>query len=72
MKTLFGPFVEILTMSNLSLKGPLFDDDLEIIYDGGVIVDRESIVEVGKFSKLKEKCKNVYPCYYNYKNNEIS
>lgn len=60
MKTLFGPFVEILTMSNLSLKGPLFDDDLEIIYDGGVIVDRESIVEVGKFSKLKEKCKNVY------------
>ena len=60
MKTLFGPFIQILTMSNLPMKGPLFDDELEIIYNGGVIVEGEKIIKVGTFLELKEKCKNIH------------
>ena len=60
MRILFGPFAQILTMSNLSFKGPLSDDDLQIINYGGVIVDGEMITEVGDFSEMKSKCKNIY------------
>jgi imidazolonepropionase len=47
-------------MSNLPMKGPLFDDELEIIYNGGVIVEGEKIIKVGTFLELKEKCKNIH------------
>ena len=52
METLFGPFSQILTMSNLPLKGSISDDELIIINDGGVIVSGGIIIEVDKFSKM--------------------
>ena len=60
MKTLFGPFTQILTMSNMSSKGSLSDDQLRIIKNGGIIVEGDRIVEVGNFSDLKYMCKSVH------------
>ena len=60
MKTLFGPFTQILTMSNMSSKGSLSDDQLRIIKNGGIIVEGDRIVEVGNFSDLKRMCKSVH------------
>ena len=60
MKTLFGPFTQILTMSNMSSKGSLSDDQLRIIKNGGIIVEGDRIVEVGNFSDLKHICKSIH------------
>jgi len=52
MKTLIGPFREMLTMRQLPLRGALKDEQLEIIVDGGVVVDDGVIVETGQFESL--------------------
>lgn len=52
---LIGPFTQILTMDHLSLKGALKDDQLEVISNGGILIDNENIVEVGPFSALEKK-----------------
>ena len=46
-------------MSNLPLKGSITDEKLEIIENGGVIIDGNKILEVGKFSDLVKKEKNI-------------
>ena len=60
MKRLIGPFSQIITMSNLPLKGSITDEKLEIIENGGVIIDGNKILEVGKFSDLVKKEKNIF------------
>lgn len=52
---LIGPFVQLLTMDHLPLKGALKDDQLEVIPNGGILIDEEKILEVGQFSVLEEK-----------------
>lgn len=52
---LIGPFAQLVTMSGLSLKGALSDNQLEIISQGGMICHDGIIVEVGKFDRLKSK-----------------
>jgi len=52
---LIGPFVQIVTMRNLPLKGALRDDQLEIISQGGVLVAEGKILDVGKYSDLETK-----------------
>lgn len=52
MRTLIGPFTQILTLAGLSLKGALRDDDLQIISHGGVVVENGFIVSVDGFEKL--------------------
>ena len=47
-------------MSNLPLKGSITDEKLEIIENGGVIIDGNKILEVGKFSDLAKKEKNIF------------
>ena len=47
-------------MSNLPLKGAITDEKLEIIEKGGVIIDGDKILEVGKFSDLVKKEKNIF------------
>ncbi len=49
---LIGPFTQLLTMRGLPLKGPISDDQLEIIKDAGVLIEDGSILEVGKFKNL--------------------
>ena len=52
---LIGPFVQIVTMRNLPLKGALNDDQLEIISHGGVLVSDGKILDVGKYADLETK-----------------
>jgi imidazolonepropionase len=51
---LTGPFTQILTLAGLPLKGALRDDDLQIIPNGGVLVENRLIVAVDDFEKLRK------------------
>jgi imidazolonepropionase len=53
MKKLIGPFTQILPLSGLPLKGALKDEQLQIILQGGVLVDDGLIVAVDDFAKLR-------------------
>jgi len=52
MPTLIGPFRQLLTMRNLPIKGALKDDALEIIPEGGIIIDGDIILDVGNYEEL--------------------
>lgn len=52
MKTLHGPFTELLTMRRLSLQGPIKDDALEVIHDGALLVENKKIVSVDTWKEL--------------------
>jgi len=60
MSKLFGPFKEIITFSSTAKKGPLEDDKLEIIKNGGVLVADEIILEVGGFDALNRQTSEVF------------
>ena len=51
---LIGPFSQLLTLDHLPAKGPLGDDQLEIITDAGILV-KGTILETGKFKNLLTK-----------------
>jgi len=51
---LIGPFKQILTLAGLPLKGAIADDKLQIIPNGGVLVEDGLIVEVGDFESLRK------------------
>lgn len=59
--TLYGPFKQILTLTGLRMKGPLSDDDLEVIPDGGCLVDHGVIGAIGDFEQLKGQAGKVVP-----------
>lgn len=51
---LIGPFKQIVTLANLPLRGKLSDDQLEIIVDGGILINENNLIEeIGNFSELK-------------------
>jgi imidazolonepropionase len=54
MKKLIGPFTQILTLAGLDLKGALSDDDLQIIPQGGVLVENGLILAVDDFEVLRK------------------
>jgi len=49
---LIGPFKQLITLDGLPLKGPLQDDQLEIIVEGGIVIEGNIIHETGKFKDL--------------------
>ncbi|MBC5774824.1 imidazolonepropionase [Pontibacter sp. KCTC 32443] len=49
---LIGPFTQILPMGELPETGPIADEKLEVLEDGGVIVCEGKIKLVGKYSVL--------------------
>jgi imidazolonepropionase len=53
MKKLIGPFTQILPLTGLPLKGALKDEQLQIIPQGGVLVEDGLILAVGDFEKLR-------------------
>ena len=53
MKTLIGPFSQILPLSNLPVNGALDDSQLFIVADGGVIVENGKILATGNFKQLR-------------------
>src|ERR1700712_2543518 len=55
MKKLIGPFTQILPLSGLPMKGVLVDDALQIILQGGVVVENGLMVETGSFEELRKK-----------------
>lgn len=50
---LIGPFSQIITLSGLSLKGSIADDELHVIEDGGIVCDQGRIVATGSWGSLK-------------------
>ncbi|UJF30427.1 imidazolonepropionase [Kaistella sp. 97-N-M2] len=52
---LTGPFKQIVTLANLPLRGKLSDDELEIIAEGGILVNEGKILKTGSFQNLKDE-----------------
>jgi imidazolonepropionase len=52
MKILHGPFTQILPLTGLPLKGALQDDQLQVIPDGGIVVENGLISAIGDFEAL--------------------
>jgi imidazolonepropionase len=63
---LIGPFTQVITMNNLPKKGPLSDDQLEIIDNAGILVNGEVIEAVGTFRELKSLTPVVEPVAGDY------
>jgi len=55
MKKLIGPFTQILPLSGLPVKGAIADDALQIIRQGGVLVEDGLIIETGDFEELRKE-----------------
>jgi imidazolonepropionase len=53
MKILHGPFTQILPLSGMPLKGPLRDEQLQIIPNGGLLAENGLILAVGDFESLR-------------------
>jgi len=55
MKILHGPFTQILPLTGLPLKGALKDDQLQIIPNGGIVVENGLILATGDFKALRKQ-----------------
>lgn len=56
-KTLYGPFKQLLTMNGLPLKGPLKDEQLEVLTNAGIVVQDGKVLDLGSYSDLE----NIHP-----------
>ncbi|MDX2247635.1 MAG: imidazolonepropionase [Bacteroidia bacterium] len=54
-KTLIGPFRQIVPMTDLSPKGPIPDDRMTLLSEGGIVLEGENIVAVDRWEKLAER-----------------
>ena len=55
---LIGPFKQILTLNNLPLRGKISDEQLEIIENGGILINSENkIEEIGNYEVIANKTK---------------
>jgi imidazolonepropionase len=58
---LIGPFSQLLTMDGLPNKGPLSDDQLEIVDHAGILINNGVIEAVGTFREMKSLTSDVEP-----------
>lgn len=56
---LIGPFKQIVTLANLPLRGKISDEQIEIVEDGGIIVNENKIYKIGNFENLKSENQNI-------------
>lgn len=49
---LIGPFKQIITLANLPLKGKISEEQLEVVENGGIVIDDDKIVTIGDYSSL--------------------
>ncbi|WP_267402252.1 MULTISPECIES: imidazolonepropionase [unclassified Chryseobacterium] len=56
---LIGPFKQVVTLANLPLRGKLSDEQLEIIVNGGILINENKIQQVGNFETLKSQNQNI-------------
>jgi len=54
---IIGPISQLLPMTNLPLKGPISDTQMEIIYDAGIHVREGIIVEIAPYDALTKRGK---------------
>ncbi len=52
---LIGPFSQILTLRGLALNGPLADEQLECIADGGIVLGDGEIQDIDSYATLDKK-----------------
>lgn len=52
---LVGPFTQLITMAELPEKGPINDQQLTIIKNGGLLIKDGIIQQVGRFKELKKE-----------------
>lgn len=52
MKTLFGPFSQLLPMTNLPLRGPLSDHQLVLMQEAGILVESGYVLETGPWNSM--------------------
>ena len=57
--TLIGPFKQILTMTGLPLKGPLSDEQLPILENGGIIMVDDKIHAIGPYPEIQTKANHL-------------
>ncbi|MFL9834954.1 imidazolonepropionase [Chryseobacterium terrae] len=56
---LIGPFKQVVTLANLPLRGKLSDEQIEIIVDGGILINKDKIHTIGNFETLKSENQNI-------------
>jgi imidazolonepropionase len=54
VQTLIGPFTQILPLAGLPLKGPIADNALQVIPNGGILVENGLIMAAGDFEALRK------------------
>jgi len=54
MKKLIGPFAQVLPLTGLPLKGALKDEQLQVIQNGGILINNGRVVIAGSFAKLRK------------------
>ncbi|MGC1516058.1 MAG: imidazolonepropionase [Maribacter sp.] len=52
---IIGPFKQLVPMTDIPLKGPVKDDALLVIYNGGIVTTGDHILAIGNFEHLKEQ-----------------
>ncbi len=58
MQKIIGPFSQILTLRKLDLRGPLLDENLEILQNQAVLIENGLIKNFGKLDALKAENPN--------------
>lgn len=56
---LIGPFKQVVTLANLPLRGKLSDEQIEIIVDGGILINKDKIQQIGNFETLRSENQNI-------------
>lgn len=54
-KKLIGPFSQLLPMVDLPLKGPIKDSQLKVQHAAGIVVEGETILDVGDYKVLQHQ-----------------
>lgn len=54
-KKLIGPIHQLVTLKGLPQKGAINDDQLEVISMGGILIEENSILEVGQYEDLRKR-----------------
>ncbi|WP_224996350.1 imidazolonepropionase [Cesiribacter sp. SM1] len=52
---LIGPFRQLLPMTNLPLKGPLTDNQLQVLEEAAIVLDGDKIAAIGPYTLLRNK-----------------
>lgn len=55
---LIGPFTQVVTLDKLPIRGKLSDEQLEIIPNGGILTEGNTIIAIGNFEALKSQYQN--------------